>query len=344
MALLGPNWHANRGLLLAALLSAATFAGAPARAQTTIRFSLDGRIDGPAALFLAPLDKGLFEAEGLAVTVDAAATALEPITRIAGGEYDMALADINLLIRYRDENSEAVIKAVFMVYNRPPYAIVARKSRGVEAPKDLTGKRLAVPADEPTTAQWPLFASLTGIDRAAVEIETVSAAVRAPMLAAGEVDAIACSAFVCAIDLKARGVPADDIVTMVMAEYGVAAYGAAIIVNPTFAEAHPEAVKGFLRAFLKGLRSTVRRPADAIRSILRRDELADRRIELERLRMVLRDNVVTPEVKQNGYGTINADRFAKAVDQLASTTPFKTRPTLDDIFDPSFLPPAANVR
>ena len=57
--------------------------------------------------------------------------------------------------------------------------------------------------------------------------------------------------------------PADDIVVMLMADYGVNLYGNTIIVNPKFAAEKPEAVKRFLHAFLKGLKDTVsqsRRP------------------------------------------------------------------------------------
>ena len=57
----------------------------------------------------------------------------------------MAFADINALIKYRDQNPSAPIKAVFMVYNKPPYAIVARKSRGISEPKQLEGKKLGAP-------------------------------------------------------------------------------------------------------------------------------------------------------------------------------------------------------
>ena len=52
-------------------------------------------------------------------------TALEPITRVASGTYAMGFADINALIKFRDANPKAPVKAVFMVYNRPPYAVIA---------------------------------------------------------------------------------------------------------------------------------------------------------------------------------------------------------------------------
>jgi len=327
---------------LVATLALAAASGLPAAAQTNVRFSLDGRLEGPEALILAPQDKGHFKSEGLDVTIDEAATPLEPITRVASGSYEMAFADINMLIRYRDQNPTAPIKAVFMVYNKPPYSVVARKSRGITEPKQLEGKKLGAPPAGSTIAQWPLFAKLNSIDASKVTIENIGIPVRAPMLAAGQIDAALGSSFRLYVDLKDRGVPVDDIVLMPMANYGLKLYGNAIIVNSKFAAEKPEAVKAFARAFLKGIKETIRRPADAVDVIVRRDDGAKREVELERLRMAIRDNILTPEVRDNGLGGIDTTRFEEGLDQMALVQAFKVRPKPDDIFDASFLPPAAD--
>jgi NitT/TauT family transport system substrate-binding protein len=312
-----------------------------AAAQTPIKFSLDGRLEGPEALFLLSQDKGYFKAEGLDVAIDDAVSPLDPVNRVAAGGYDMAFADINALIKYRDQHPSAPIKAVFIVYNKPPYAIVARKSRGITEPKQLENKKLGAPPAGSTFAQWPLFAKLNNIDVSKVTIETIGIPVRAPMLAAGQIDAALGSSFRIYVDLKDRGVAVEDIVLMPMANYGLKLYGNAIIVNAKFAAEKPEAVKAFLHAFLKGVKETVRRPAEAVESILRRDDGAKKDVELERLRMAIKDNLITPEVKADGLGGIEVARFDEAIDQLALVHAFKAKPKAEDIFDASFLPPAA---
>ena len=166
-----------------------------------------------------PPGQGLFQDRaGSIVTIDEAANPLEPISRVASGGYDMGFADINALIRYRDQNPTAPIKAVFMVYNKPPYAIVTRKSRGITEPKQLEGKKLGAPPTSTTILQWPLFAKLNNIDVSKVTIENVAIPVRAPMLAAGQLDAALGFSFRVFVDLKDRGVPVDDIVLLADAE------------------------------------------------------------------------------------------------------------------------------
>ena len=73
----------RRGLaILAAALGAAALPAAHAQ-ETTIKFQLDWRFEGPAALFLVPVAKGYFKAEGLNVVVDAGNGSGGTVTRVA---------------------------------------------------------------------------------------------------------------------------------------------------------------------------------------------------------------------------------------------------------------------
>jgi NitT/TauT family transport system substrate-binding protein len=311
-------------------------------AQTSLKLSLNGQLGGAVAPFLIAADKDYYHAEGLYMTIDPGAGPFDTASRLATGNFDVAFGDINALIRLRDQNPTASLKAIFMVYNRPAYAIIGRKSRGVARPKDLEDRKLGAPATDPGYAQWPLFAQLNDIDAAKVALLNVGVPVREPMLASGEVDAIIGNTFISYVNLKERGVPTDDIDVMLMADYGLELYGGAILVNGKFASENPEAVRGFLRAFLKGLKDTIKNPAAAVESVLKRSEGARKEIELERLRIVLRDNVVTPEVKAQGFGGVDPTRFEHAIDQIALAYKFKTKPKVEDVFDASFLPPLAD--
>src|ERR1043165_8542916 len=170
--------------------AASALAASAASAQTAIKFSLDFKFEGPAAPFVVAIDKGYFKAEGLDVTIDTAGGSLEPINRVASGTYDMGFGDINSLIKFRDANPGTPIKAVFMVYNKPAFSIVGRKSRGVSAPKDLEGKKLGAPPPAGAVANGPFSARATGIGPEKVSIVGVGSPVGEPMLASGEVDAI----------------------------------------------------------------------------------------------------------------------------------------------------------
>jgi NitT/TauT family transport system substrate-binding protein len=281
-------------LVLAGFGPGESFAAGEARQPVAIQFSLDRPIDASAAPFLMAAANGLFSSEGLAVTINIASGSTDAITRVATGSSDFALVDINALIRFRDRPSAPPIKAVFVLFNQSPYAIIARKNRGIHALSDIEGKNLGVAEGDLSIRLWPALARQNGIKTASVKQNSISAAVRD---------------------------------------------GVAVIVNPAFAAAKPEAVKGFLRAVIAGTHLAIKEPGRAADEVVSRMEDGSRDLELERLRTVIRDNILTNEVKRNGIGGIDPARLERSIDQIAEDFKFQKRPSVADIFDDTYLPP-----
>lgn len=328
----------------AALFSAAALAlsAHAAAAETAVKFALDWKFEGPSAPYFVAIDKGYYAAEGLDVTIDSGPGSVKGITRIAAGTYPIGFMDINSLAKFLDQNPGSPVTAVLMVYNRPPFAIVSTAERGVLKPKDLEGRILGAPAPDGAYAQWKAFVKENGIDASKVQIENVGFPVREPMLARGEVDAITGYSFSSHFNLIRNGVAAEDVKVMMMADYGLKLYGNAIMVNTDYAKANPEVVRGFVAATIKGVQAAVADPETAIKSVMERNEIADEALELARLKMAIRDNIVTDEVKKNGFGGVDAERLATSLDQIGVTYEFTNRPEPSAVFDSSYLPPAAD--
>ena len=331
--------------LLTGLLGLACFGGGEGRAQgearqpVPIQFSFDRPIDAAAAPFLLASASGLFGSEGLAVTTNIASGSPDAIARVATGASDFALADINELIRFRGKADAPPVKAVFVLFNQSPYAIIARKSRGIHALSDIEGKTLGVAEGDLSIRLWPALARQNGIKIASVKQRKIGAAVREPMLSAGQVDAVTGFSYLSAVNLKDRGVPADDLAVLRFADYGCEAYGFAVIVNPAFAAMRPEAVKGFVRAVIAGTHLAIKQPGRAVDEVVSRMDGGSRDLELERLRTLISDNILTGEVKRNGIGGIDPARLDRSIDQIAEDFKFGKRPSVADIFDDTFLPP-----
>ncbi|MBT6277726.1 MAG: ABC transporter substrate-binding protein [Chromatiales bacterium] len=321
-------------MLLISLVTAAS-----ASAATTIKFANDWKWEGPAAPLLVALDRGWYTAAGLDVTMDTGKGSREAIPRVASGTYQMGSADINSLIKFRDKNPELAVTAVMMIYNAPPFAIIGRKSRGIHAPKDLEGKILGAPAPDGAYAQWKAFVRANGIDASKVKIENVGFPVREPMLAAGKVDAITGYSFSSYINLKSKGVGADDISLILMRDHGLDLYGNVIIVNPDFAKSNPADVKAFVAATIRGFQATAKDPVAAVKHVLNHNDVAREAVELERLQMALAQNIITDEVRANGFGGVDAARLERSMDQIADTYTFTNRPKGADVFDMQYLPP-----
>ncbi|GGG79794.1 ABC transporter substrate-binding protein [Salipiger pallidus] len=322
-----------------AFAAACTVAGT-AHAQTDMPFALDWKFEGPAAPYFLALDNGLFADQELTVEISEGAGSLDAIPKVATGAYPVGFADINSLMRFLDQNPGAPVTAIMMIYDKPPFAVVGRKSLGVETPADLAGKVLGAPPPDGAWAQFPIFAAENDLSMEDITVEPVGFPTREPMLAEGQVASVTGFSFSSTLNLKRLGVEEDDISVLLMADHGVELYGNAIIVNTDFAGENPEAVTGFLTAIAGGWKAAMEDPEAAIEALIERNPAANAELEKERLQMAIDDNVYTDFVAENGLGGIDDDRMTAAIEQTKSVYEFQNEPDASLYFSSEYLPDA----
>ena len=328
---------------IAAFATALALTGT-AQAETAMPFALDWKFEGPAAPYFSAIDNGHFAAAGLSVKISEGRGSLDAIPKVATGAFPVGFADINSLVKFLDQNPGAPVTAVMMVYDKPPFAVVGRKSLGVSAPGDLPGKILGAPPPDGAWAQFPIFAAENGLDMKSIKVEPVGFPTREPMLAEGKVASVTGFSFSSTLNLKRLGVPADDISVILMADHGVALYGNAIIVNTDFAAANPAQVTGFLRSVAKGWKDAINDPKAAIAGLIKRNPAADAALEEERLKMAIDANVLTDYVKANGMGGVDTTRMARAIKQTKSVYTFKNEPNASLYFTDAYLPTDGSLK
>ena len=329
--------------LLATLCAAALASALPlAQAQeTAIKFQLDWRFEGPAALFLVPVAKGYFKDEKLNVTVDAGNGSGGTVTRVASGTYDMGFADLAALMEFHANNPTAPNKpvAVMMVYNNTPAAVLALKKSGIKTPADLNGKKLGAPVFDAGRKAWPIFAkanNITGVTWTAMDPP-----LRETMLVRGDIEAITGFSFTSLLNLEARGIKADDVVILPYPSYGVKLYGNAVIVGEEFLKKNPEAVKAFLRAFSKGMKDVIADPKGSIATVKARDGIINEELETRRLKLALDATVLTADAKAEGFGEAKGGRLALMASQVSDAFGTKERVNAGAVWNGAYLPSAA---
>ncbi len=305
---------------------------------THIRFALDWAIEGPSAPFLIALDKGYFAEEGLSVVIDRGTGSAGTVTKIASGAYEMGYADINSMIEFNVKNPDKALLAIAMLYNTAPMTVFTLKDKGIATPKDLEGKKIGAPAGDAGRRLFPLFAKAAGVDMNKIEWVTMEPALREPTLAKGEVDAI--TAFYASgwFGLLRNNVAPENIVPFMFKDFGLPLYSNAVMASPKFLQENEAAVKGFLKALARGWQDALADPAAAIEILKRREPLIDGEIELKRLQMVIENHFLTDEVKQNGFGAVDAARLGEAIKMVAEGFELPETPAVDAVFTDRYLP------
>lgn len=320
------------------LASAAT-----AVAQERVKFTLDWVIDGQQTPFFLTQGRGYFRDQGLNVTLDAGAGSAAAVQRVASGTYDMGFADLAALMEFHANNPDAPNKpvAVMMVYNNTPAAVLALKKSGIQSPRDLTGKKLGAPVFDAGRRGFPIFQKANNV--ANVTWVSMDPPLRETMLARGDVDAITGFSFTSLLNLEARGVKTQDIVTLPYSQHGVKLYGNVIIASPKLVRENPNAIKAFLSAFAKGAREVMANPDAAVEFVKQRDGIIDTKLETRRLKLAITDVVASPDAYAEGFGQVNPARLSLMASQVSDAFATKTRVNAEAVWNGSFLPAKAEL-
>ncbi len=330
------------GRLAIAGLAAALTAGSAAAQQTNVKFSLDFTLQGAQAPFFLARERGYYAAEGVNVTaIDVGRGSGDTVSRVASSTYDIGFGDINSLIEFDSKNPGKEFPAVMMVYNKAPLSIVTLKKSGISTPKGLAGKKGAAPSFDASYRMFDMFAKINGLDPKSMAWSNVAPQLREPMLARGEADAISAFTFTSTFALETLGVPESSLNIMKYSDYGLDVYSNAIMASPEFLKNNPKAVAGFVKGAIRGWQDAIKDPQAAIAAIKKADPLVNEKLELERLKVTIRDFVLTDEVKKNGMGDVDDARMEKAIGYVTEGLSLPRKLAPKDVFDRKFLPPAA---
>ena len=314
------------------------------------RAALEAERTGRTVQILVVLDRCNDASAAIAIRHGVATLAVDAgngsggaVQRVASGTYDMGFADLAAVMEFHANNPDAQNKpvAVMMVYNNTPASVMALKKSGITKPADLAGKKLGAPVFDAGRRAFPIFQKANGIG--AVTWTAMDPPLRETMLVRGDVDAITGFTFTSLLNLEARGAKASDVVVLPYADFGVKLYGNVIIASPKLIKENPAAIKAFLSAFAKGAKEVMANPAASIEHVKARDGIVNVPLETRRLQLAIDTVINSPDARAEGFGQAKPGRLSLMASQVSDAFNTKTRVNADDVWNGSFLPPAAEL-
>lgn len=245
----------------AALVLAMAFSGS-ALAAESVSFLLDWLPAGDKAAVYLGVEKGLFEAEGIKVTIRSGRGSSDVVTKLATGSADMGTGGLAALLQAKATDNVPV-KAVMSIYTMQPDAIFTTKESGINSLKDLQGKTVATATFSSSNVSWPLVLKANGVDADKIKLLKVDPGALAPMLASGKVDATINWITVAPAFAGPLTEAGKSFKELLWSGYGFDGYGLSVFVSDKMINERPETVRKFLKAYQKATEMAIADPMAA---------------------------------------------------------------------------------
>ncbi len=210
--------------------------------------------------YYSALKEGYYKDVGLSVTIDPAGPNISPIQSVTSGVNEFGIAGAEQIITAID--NKVPIVAIAVIYRETPEALVSKKELNIKTPKDLEGKTVGVVYENDENL-YRLFLKKNKVDEN--NIKEVPAITGISQVMTDQVDAKMAYEMNDAILLELEG---EKVNLLRFRDYGVKVYADTIFTTKEMVEKHPDKVKKFLKASLKGWNYAIENPEKSVSQLI----------------------------------------------------------------------------
>ena len=324
------------GLATAAAAAAVLAAPVAAKAADEVKLSLDWVLNGTHAGYFTALAKGYYRDAGLDVTISRGFGSGDTVKRVGSGAATFGVADTGTVIA-SIANEDIPVRIVAMIYQKATLGLIYLESSGIKKPQDIEGRTIGRSASGASVTMFPGFLKANNIERSKIHEVVVDGATYLPLLLSRKVDAVLEQSVQLGHFKKAAAAQGQTALAMRYSDYGLAAYGNAIIANPATLKDKPDMVQHFVAATLKGVAYALAHPDEAVAEM--RNSNPEVEAEGARGELVdMKDVSITPEVEKEGLGIVDSKHMTETRDIVTTALALKRSVPVDQIFTTAFLP------
>jgi NitT/TauT family transport system substrate-binding protein len=327
-----------RSLLLAGL--SALCLAAPAWALDHITYELDWLPSGEETFPYIAQHEGLFQKQGLDVTIAIGRGSSDVLTKISTGAGQVASGGISTLMAGSVEH-KLPAKAILSIFTRQPDAIFTTPQSGIKTIKDLAGHTLVTATFTSSNVLWPVVAQAAGLDPASVTLIKVDPAALGGMLASGRADAM--------INWVTGGPEIADVlagvgkqlVVLPWSDSGLSGYGLSLFASDAIIAGNPDLLTRFVRAYAEGIARSIADCDKAGADQHAEVPEVDAKISAEQCRTTI--PLIRNEITaRDGMGNFTRPQMDETWDWIARAQSYK-KDQLDpmSVVNTSFVPKAA---
>ena len=316
--------------LALASLCAVLAASTPAQTPKPMKLTLNFLAGGPQAGFMYAKKLGYYRDAGIDLTIEEGKGSATTAQQVATNQTDVAFADAPAAMQIRSKG--APVKIVAPILQTNGFAIISIEGSGINTPKDLLGKRLAV---QPGTAQTTLLDAILAenkIDKAKLDIVNIDPAALVGALLEKKVDAILAGADFQSVQIRDRGFKVKDILYR---DVGVPTVGLSIIARDDRLKADADLYKRFVAASLKGWDEARKNPDAAAAAVIEQFPAVTKEQIIKQLKVDL-DLICAPGA--TALGRVPDKNWQITFDLLTTYLQLPKDKPIGDYYTTEFLP------
>jgi|SRR3989344_2152879 len=262
-------------------------------------------VEAGQTTFYVADDKGYYADEDLDVQFNLGSPETNPVKMVASGADDFGvLGGPDTLLVARSKGQPLV--AIAIVHRNSDFPVILTlKDSGLTKLEDLQNKKIGFFYGHIST---DVLHSL--LNKYNIQHEEVDVGMDYSQLIAKKIDAEWAFRVTAGLNLPEKGI---EVNTISLADYGINTHGYTVFTTEEMIKEHPETVKKFLRATIKGIDTTLENPKEAADILAKRDAKIDRDLEYKRLLMY---NEVTSNSEEYPIGYMDDEMFEEIYDRL----------------------------
>jgi NitT/TauT family transport system substrate-binding protein len=329
----------RRSFLAGSAAAAATLAVAhPAvRAQTPtkVKFTLPWIPHGGYTHVFVAKKLGYWEKRGLDVTIDRGFGSGEVCKTLGLGQYEFGSLDLGVMINCVSKGLDLVATGVLSP--RSPVGIFALTKKGIRAPKDLEGKRVAFATGSGDFQLWPAFVKATGIDDAKVQKVFMGPEALIKSLIEEQIDAEGNFYGSIAPSVWAQGL---DLTPILYEDYGVKMYSLVFATRSKIVKEQPDLCSRFMDGVMEGLAYTYLNPNESIdihlQMVKEFQGSPTNREVVKHGQGVMTAMGLAPEVEKNGLGFMDPEMVKRTRETVMTYMGAKDVPAAEQPYTNAF--------
>ena len=282
-----------------------------ADALKPVSLTLDWVYQGPNVGFMLAQDKGFYREAGLDVTMTPGKGSVSTAQLVASKATQIGFSDGYVIGSGVAKGMG--LRSVGSIFRRNPAAVVVLADSGINTPKDLEGKTIAITAGSAQFQQWPAFVKGASLDDAKIEIVNLDPTGVGAALINGRVPAIAgfAQGYVPSVEIRGK----KQVRIFWYADYGVTVVSNSIIVHNDLLKSDPELVRAFVTPTIKGFLYGRRNPDEAVATVTKYLPTVDPLITRRELELSWK-TWVTPNTRGKPLGWASEAEWADTVSVL----------------------------